>query len=107
LDIKVDLPAASATPAKKTDNPVYLTLGADLSLSVGETQVTTDTLVAELQRATGEQQDRRIFLRADRTVDYGNLMATLDQLREAGYLKVALVAKEGAQKSAQEDGRGE
>ncbi|WP_394373802.1 ExbD/TolR family protein [Alloalcanivorax marinus] len=36
-----------------------------------------------------------MFLRADSRVDYGTLMATLDRLREAGYLKVALVARDG------------
>jgi biopolymer transport protein ExbD len=38
---------------------------------------------------------RRIFLRADRTVPYGELMDVLDILRSGGYLKVALVVLEG------------
>ena len=40
-------------------------------------------------------KDRRIFLRADRTVPYGELMDVLETLRSGGYLKVALVALEG------------
>ncbi len=37
-------------------------------------------------------KDRRIFLRADRAVPYGEMMDVLERLRAGGYLKVALVA---------------
>jgi biopolymer transport protein ExbD len=41
------------------------------------------------------EKDRRIFLRADRAVPYGELMDVLELLRAGGYLKIALVALEG------------
>jgi biopolymer transport protein ExbD len=40
-------------------------------------------------------KDRRIFLRADRGVPYGELMDVLERLRIGGYYKIALVALEG------------
>jgi biopolymer transport protein ExbD len=40
--------------------------------------------------------DRRIFLRADRGVPYGELMDLLETLRAGGYPKIALVALEAA-----------
>ncbi len=46
-------------------------------------------------RAADGGKDRRIFLRADRAVPYGELMDVLELLRIGGYLKVALVALEG------------
>ena len=42
-----------------------------------------------------EGKDRRIFLRADRGVPYGELMDVLERLRVGGYSKIALVALEG------------
>ena len=45
-------------------------------------------------------KDRRIFLRADRAVPYGELMDVLEILRAGGYLKVALVALEGVPETA-------
>jgi biopolymer transport protein ExbD len=39
--------------------------------------------------------DRRLFLRADRAVPYGDLVSVLEILRSGGYVKVALVALEG------------
>ena len=47
-----------------------------------------------LDAAAKGDHDARIFLRADRGVSYGDLMATMDDLRGAGFLKVALVGLE-------------
>ncbi|RDI37148.1 biopolymer transport protein ExbD/TolR, partial [Gluconacetobacter liquefaciens] len=45
-------------------------------------------------------KDERIFLRADKTVDYGTLMGVMDKLRAAGYLKVALVNLQGQEEGS-------
>lgn len=52
-------------------------------------------LTEALAAATKGNRDERIFLRADKTVDYGTLMDVMDHLRSAGYLKVALVTLQG------------
>ena len=98
VDIPVELPATSAQPQPKDNKPVYLTVQDDLSLRLNEEAVSADALAARLSSLTGGSQDERIFLRADKSVPYGELVKTMDTLREAGYLKVALVTVErGAQ----------
>ncbi len=96
VDLPVDLPASTAQPTPREQEPVFLTVQADLSLSVDDTRVGTDTLGAALERATGGDRARRIFLRADRGVPYGEVMEAMNALRRAGYLKVALVGLEQA-----------
>lgn len=95
VDVKVDLPSSNAEPAKKPDEPLYLTLKADNSLAVGNETVAEDGLAAALDAASHGDKDARVFLRADKSVDYGALMQVMDRLRTAGYLKVALVGLEG------------
>ncbi|MFC6632709.1 TonB system transport protein ExbD [Microbulbifer taiwanensis] len=96
VDIKVDLPAATAEPRHEPDKPLYLTINADHSLALGNEPVTLEELPAALQAAADGNTERRIFLRADKTVDYDTLIQTMNRLREVGYLKVALVAREGS-----------
>jgi len=96
VDVAVDLPAAAATPTPKPDKPIYLTLRADLSLVVGEVTVDRAGLAAALDSASSGDREARIFLRADKGISYGDLMSTMDDLRGAGYLKVALVALDRA-----------
>jgi biopolymer transport protein ExbD len=94
VDISVDLPAANAEPSRRPDKPLYLTLKSDLTLAINNASVSRATLSASLDRATAGDKQQRIFLRADKSVPYGELMALMNELRTAGYLHVALVGLE-------------
>jgi biopolymer transport protein ExbD len=100
VDLPVDLPTSSANPVKKPDNPTCVTIKADLALAVGETPVKRVELVHALDATPDGDKDRRILLRADRAVPYGEMMSVLEILRSGGYTKIALVALEGAPESA-------
>jgi biopolymer transport protein ExbD len=94
VDVNVDLPASSAKPAERPDEPLYLTVKTDLSLNIGNDPVAREQLTATLDRVTQGNKDTRVFLRADKTVDYGQFMEVMNLLRDAGYLKIALVGLE-------------
>jgi biopolymer transport protein ExbD len=96
VDVPVNLPGSSAPAADRPDKPLWLTVTADHTLVLDDTTVPGDGLATLLDARTGGQRDTPVFLRADRSVDYGALMGVLDQLRAAGYLKVALVGLEAA-----------
>jgi biopolymer transport protein ExbD len=91
VDIGVELPASTAAPPPRPDKPVFITVKPDLTLAVGETIVPRDSLAAALDSATTGKKADPLFLRADKTVSYGDLMDVMNLLRNAGYLKVALV----------------
>ena len=95
VDLPVDLPTSTAVPQKKPDKPTYVTIQADLAVAIDETPLKRVDLVRTLDAMPGQGKDRRIFLRADRAVPYGELMDVLERLRLGGYAKVALVALEG------------
>lgn len=95
VDVPVDLPASTAEARPKPDEPVYLTVQKDLTLALGDDPVARDGLAAALDAATGANRDTRIFLRGDQALPYGEVMAVMDALRAAGYLKIALVGLEG------------
>ena len=96
VDVNVDLPASTAKPVERPDKPLYLTVKDDLSLSVGNDTVAREGLQGALDTFTESNRDARVFLRADKSVDYGELMEVMNLLRAAGYLKVALVGLETA-----------
>ncbi len=99
--IPVDLPASSSKPQTSSQPPVVLSVQQDLSLSLGNASVERDDLPAALARATHGDPNTRIYVRADQSIRYGDLMAVMDLLSRAGYQKVALVGREaGSQSSA-------
>ena len=94
VDVPVDLPSSNTQPQQRPDKPIYLTIKADLTLAIGDDAVTPGALTATLDALSGGNKEDRIFLRADRAVHYGDVMQVMNDLRSAGYLKIALVALE-------------
>ncbi len=95
VDVNVDLPTSSAAPQPRPEEPLYVTVQQDLSVSVGNEPVAHIDLRGALDSLTSGDKETRIFLRADRSVAYGDLMNVMNLLRVAGYLKIALVGLEG------------
>ncbi|RIK96584.1 MAG: TonB system transport protein ExbD [Proteobacteria bacterium] len=94
VDIAVDLPVSNAQPQPRPDKPVFLTVKQDLSLALGNDEVPRSALQATLDSRTENDREQRVFLRADGAVAYSELMKVMNLLREAGYLKIALVGLE-------------
>lgn len=91
VDVKVNLPGSTAKQQPRPSKPVYLTIKADKSLVLDSTPVTLTTLAATLKRTTRGNTKTRIYLRADKSIDYDMLMRALNTLRAAGYVRIALV----------------
>jgi len=97
VDVRVELPASTAPSQPRPDKPAYLTVAADLGLALGDAPVPREGLGAALDAVTGGDREQRVFLRADKGVPYGEVMAVLNLLRSAGYLKIALVGLDASQ----------
>jgi len=94
VDVAVDLPTSNAQRQPRPDQPIFLTIKADLSLTLGDTPVSRSGLQSALDVMSNSDRTQRVFLRADKAVAYEGLMDTMNALRAAGYLKVALVGLE-------------
>jgi biopolymer transport protein ExbD len=96
VDIAVNLPTSSTEQQPRPPMPLYLTVKADLTLALGETAVGREDLGGALAAASNGNRDSRIFVRADRSVPYGEIMVVMNLVRDAGYLKLALVGLQRA-----------
>jgi len=94
VDVAVDLPVSNAQPQPRPDKPLFLTVKPDLSLSLGNDTIARPALQATLDRESNNDRQQRVFLRADGAVPYSELMKVMNLLRDAGYLKIALVGLE-------------
>jgi len=95
VDVGVDLPVSTAKPQPRPDKPIFLTIKADQTLVLGNEPIAAEQLGQALDVATQTDRQKRLFVRADKRVAYGELMRVMNILRSAGYLKVALVGLEG------------
>ncbi|MFB2552135.1 TonB system transport protein ExbD [Ensifer soli] len=96
VDIKVDLPQSAARPQPRDDKPVFITLKSDLSLGIGNEETAREAFATALDAVTEGNRETRILLRADRAVDYGDVMEVMNLIQRAGYSRLALVGLESA-----------
>jgi biopolymer transport protein ExbD len=87
VDVAVDLPSSNAHARSRPDKPVLLTVKRDLTLELGEEPVARDALRPTLDQQTASDREQRVFLRADQSVPYGEIMKVMNLLRSADYLK--------------------
>lgn len=91
VDIPVELPVAVAEPPQRPLKPVFITIAEDLSLSVGETETTFERLYIDVGIATLQKRHTRLYIRADKSVPYGEFIRVMNILRADGFLKIGLV----------------
>src|SRR3954447_3923547 len=92
--VKVDLPDSKAGALDPQQKPVQISLDKDGTIFVDDQKVAANALAAKLGQvaaASSEPGGPRIFLRADRGLDYGRVMAVMGEIDNAGLRKVALV----------------
>src|SRR5580658_6080447 len=94
VDIPVNLPKSAAQPQQRPNKPIYVTLKADLSLTIGDSPITLEALPGALDAATASNKDETLFLRIDRTAQYGDAYRLIDTIRNAGYHKFSLLGLE-------------
>lgn len=94
VDVAVDLPVSNVQPQPRPDKPIFLTVKQNLMLALGNDEMPRTALQAPLDHQTNGDREQRVFLRADGMVAYRELMSVMNLLRQAGYLKIALVGLE-------------
>ena len=93
VNVKVELPTSVSKPAKVKD-PVYVSLQANGKIYIGDVQFTYSEFPQRLVSASGNNYNRRIFIRADKTVQYKEVMRVMNVIQDTGFYQIALVAED-------------
>ncbi len=96
--VPVDLPESRAGTLDQQARPVQIALDGRGGIYVDDRAVTEADLPARLAAIAAEPappEGRRIYLRADRSLDYGRVMRVMGELNRAGLNRVALVSTGG------------
>ena len=89
--VPVNLPDSRAKPLEPPQKPVQISLTGDGKVHLDDAEVAASALPARLAAIPHGADAPQIYLRADRTLDYGRVMAVMGELSRAGLTKVALV----------------
>jgi biopolymer transport protein TolR len=106
--VPVDLPDSRAGALKQDNTPVQVSLDREGRLFIDEQAIGDDGLAAKLTaiREARAADEPRVYVRADRGLDYGRVMAVVGEINAAGFTKVALVSEGTGQDSGASSGQG-
>ena len=96
----INLPDSRAKALDQGDKPVQISLDTSGKLFIDDTEVSRADLPQRLAdiAAKGGAQSPQVYLRADRQLDYGEVMGVMGEINRAGLNRVALVTTEGTEK---------
>lgn len=90
--VDVKLPAALNTIDMPENPEVVLYIKKDASMWVNEEQVTMDSLQLALEDALMGASDKKLYLRADMELEYGNVVDIIDVIQNAGIDMIGIIA---------------
>ena len=96
VGVPIDLPQTQASGLDQTDKePLAVSVNNDGKVFLQNTEIELEALVPKLQAIaqTRGGNDERIYVRGDKTVNYGTIMKVMGRLSAAGFRRVALVTE--------------
>jgi biopolymer transport protein TolR len=96
VGVPIDLPQTQAASLDQADKePLAVSVNTKGQVFLQNTEVKVEELVPKLQAIAAARggADERIYVRGDRTVDYGTMMKIMGRLSAAGFRRVALVTE--------------
>lgn len=92
--VSVDLPDSKAGPIQEEDNkPLEISVTKDGIFHIGDTEVKRAKLLSTLEAMTEKDHERRIYVRADQDLSYGDVVKVIGDISSAGFSKVALISE--------------
>ena len=93
VGVQVDLPETSADTLPEESEPLTLTINSKGEVFIQEHKVTYKKIVPKLLAIAKNRTDTRIYVRGDKTINYGRVLEVMGTLSGAGFSKVALISE--------------
>lgn len=93
--VEVDLPEARTDQLASDHDPVAIVIDAGGQVFLGDALIAPDDfqpVLLRLAQASGDPARVRVFVSADRTLDYGLVMTIVSRIAEAGFTRIAFLS---------------
>ena len=93
VGVQVDLPETSADTLPEESEPLTLTINSKGEVFIQETKIEFDNLIKKILAVSNNRTDTRIYVRGDKTINYGRVLEVMGKLSGSGFTKVALISE--------------
>jgi len=92
--LPIELPKTSAQDLGKPPEPLVVGMDADGNYYVGSDKVSESDLPAKLQQLAQDNPDQIVYVRGDKDIPYGKVIALLGIVGKAGFYKISLMSEQ-------------
>ena len=93
VGVQVDLPETSADTLPEESEPLTLTINSKGEVFIQETKIEFENLIKKILAVSNNRIDTRIYVRGDKTINYGRVLEVMGKLSGSGFTKVALISE--------------
>ena len=93
VGVQVDLPESSADSLPEEQEPLTLSINSKGEIFIQESKVEYDKIIAKVLAVSKNRTDTRIYVRGDKTINYGRVLEIMGLLSGSGFTKVALISE--------------
>jgi biopolymer transport protein TolR len=91
--VKVDLPRASAQQMEHSEEKLVLTITRDRHIFLGNVEISPADLETKLATNARIQKDKELYLHADRSLPYGQVVEIMATARRAGIESLGMITE--------------
>lgn len=91
VGVPIDLPETQANAMNSETQPITISVNQQGQVYLQESEIAIDEVVPKLQAIATTGYNERIYVRGDRTADYGTVMQVMARISAAGYRNLGLV----------------
>ena len=97
VGVPVDLPKTSAQQVGGKDEPLVVSVNAKDEVFLGDTPYEIGELGTKLKAVHDEKPDQRVFIRGDKSVNYGKMMEVMGVVIDSGFRQLGLLGEQAQQ----------
>jgi biopolymer transport protein TolR len=90
--VPVDLPETQAKPLAIEKEPITITIDPEGRVFLKENEISIQDLVPKITEIATDGMEERIYVRGDRSANYGAIMRVMGAINGAGFRHIGLVA---------------
>ncbi len=91
--VSIDLPKVAAAPLAGDQERLVVNVNKTGQVFLNDTPIALPALTEKLAAIRTARPDRQVYVRADQSVPYGQVMKTMAAVRESGLVKIGLVTE--------------
>ncbi|MGO4450618.1 protein TolR [Phyllobacterium sp. TAF24] len=92
VGVPIDMPETQAKALNSETNPIYVTINQKGQVFLQETEIPIEEIVPKLQAIAKTGYEERIFVKGDKSADYGTIMKVMARISGSGFKNIGLVS---------------